>query len=175
MHRRPETGEQDTQVLHEDDRAARRLGELLLARGWRIAVAETTAGGLIAARLLSVPGASAWFDRGVVCYGGRSKQELTGIDPAVLQTHGAVSREAVGAMAEGLRALAGVDITIAESGIAGPLGGRRSAKPVGSAVIAVATAAGTAVEEQVFEGTRVEVMGQIAARALDMGVLVLQD
>jgi PncC family amidohydrolase len=161
-------------VLHEDDRAAHLLGELLLARRWRIAVAETTAGGLIAARLLSVPGASAWFDRGVVCYGGRSKQDLTGVDPVLLRTHGAVSREAVVAMAEGLRALAGVDMTIAESGIAGPLGGRRSAKPVGSAVIAVATAAGTAVDEQVFVGTRVDVMGQIAARALDMGVLVLQ-
>jgi PncC family amidohydrolase len=155
-------------VLLEDDTLAHAIGEALIARGARVAVAETTAGGLISARLLSVAGASAWFDRGVVCYGGRSKQETTGVDVELLHTHGAVSVEGVAAMAEGLRALAGVDYAIAESGIAGPLGSRRSPKPVGSVVIAVATADGTRTEEHVFPGTRVQVMEQIAARALEL-------
>jgi PncC family amidohydrolase len=160
-------------MLLEDDRVAHAIGEALLARGWRIAVAETTAGGLVAARLLSVAGASAWFDRGVVCYGGRSKQELTGIDPAMLREFGAVSREAVTGMATGLRQLAGVDIAVAESGIAGPLGSRRSPKPVGSVVVAVVTANTAAVEEHVFAGTRVRVMEQIAERALEMTLSAL--
>src|SRR5690242_221858 len=125
-------------MLHEHDTLAHAAGEALAAVGARVAVAETTAGGLIAARLLSVPGASAWFDRGVVAYGGGSKQELTGVDPAILREFGAVSVEAVRAMAEGIRDQAGVQYGVAESGIAGPLGSRRSPKPVGSVVIAVA-------------------------------------
>jgi PncC family amidohydrolase len=143
-------------------------GEALIARGARVAIAESTAGGLISARLLSVAGASAWFDRGVVCYGGRSKQDTTGVDVEVLRTHGAVSGEAVSAMAQGLRGLAGVDFAVAESGIAGPLGSRRSPKPIGSVAIAVAGAAGVVSSEFLLPGTRVEVMRQIAARALEM-------
>ena len=152
--------------LADNDAAANAVAAALLARGARVAVAETTAGGLISARLLSVPGASSWFDRGVVCYGGRSKQETTGVDPELLRTYGAVSVEAVSAMAERLRAVANVEYALAESGIAGPLGSRRSPKPVGSVVIAVAGPGGATAGEHQFAGSRVEVMEQIADRAL---------
>jgi PncC family amidohydrolase len=154
--------------LSEDDPLARAVAGALIAAGARVAVAETTAGGLISARLLSVPGASAWFDRGVVCYGGRSKQETTGVDVEVLRQYGAVSPEGVTAMAEGLRTFAGVDWAVAESGIAGPQGSRRSPKQVGSVVIAVAGPEGSRAEELVFPGSRVEVMEAIAGRALAM-------
>jgi nicotinamide mononucleotide (NMN) deamidase PncC len=86
----------------------------------------------------------------------------------VLRAHGAVSDQSVIAMAESLRELAGVEFAAAESGIAGPLGGRRSPKPVGSVAIAVAGPNGTVSGEFLLPGTRVEVMRQIAARVLEM-------
>ena len=134
----------------------------------RVAVAATTAGGLISVRMLSVPGASRWFERGVVAYSGNAKVEALGVDRQFLRDAGAVSGPAVAAMAEGLRNLASVDFAVAESGIAGPQGSRRSPKPVGFAVIAVAGPAGTRVEERQFAGTRAEVMEQIARAALEM-------
>ena len=155
-------------MLDEHDDLAHRIAGSLLARGARVAVAETTAGGLISARLLSVAGASAWFERGVVCYSRDAKHQTTGVSPEVLQEHGAVSIASVAAMAESLRATAGVDYAVAESGIAGPLGGRRSPKPVGSVAIAVAGPDGTATLDAILPGTRVEVMSQIAERALAM-------
>ncbi len=155
-------------MLLEDDALARAIGVALIARGATVAVAETTAGGLIAARLLSVAGASAWFERGVVCYSAKAKRDLTGVDPEFLKAHGAVSRESVLALAEGLRRIAHVEYAVAESGIAGPPGVRRSPKPVGSVVIAVVTPEGSFVEEHVFPGSRVQVMEAIAERALAM-------
>jgi len=144
------------------------IGDALVAKGLRVAVAESTAGGLISLRLLSVPGASRWFERGVVAYSGQAKMDMLGIDRDVLREHGAVSGPAVAAMAEGLRRLAGVDFVVAESGVAGPQGSRRSPKPVGSVVIAVVGPGGTTIEECQFGGTRAQVMEQIAQRSLEM-------
>jgi PncC family amidohydrolase len=155
-------------VLRDEDPVAARVAAALRSRGWRLAVAETTAGGLISARLLSVPGASAWFDRGVVCYSAAAKMAATGVPAAVLEEHGAVSEAAVTAMAQGLRALSGADVALAESGIAGPLNGRRSTKPVGAVVIAIAGPGGMVVRDAVFPGSRIEVMAQIAGRALEL-------
>jgi PncC family amidohydrolase len=159
--------------ITEEDALASAVGDALIARGERVAVAETTAGGLISARLLSVPGASAWFDRGVVCYGGRSKQELTGADGDLLRRAGSVSTDAVAAMAEGMRTVDGVAWAVAESGIAGPQGSRRSPKPAGSVTIAVAGPHDVLrVVEEVLPGSRVDVMRGIAQRAL---VLLLEE
>lgn len=152
----------------DDDALARAAGEALAAREARVAVVETTAGGLISARLLSVPGASRWFERGVVAYTREAKLDIGEQVEAVLAEHGAVSRELVAALAEGMRARSGAVYAIAESGIAGPQDGRRSSKPVGTAVIAVASSDGTRIEEHIFPGTRVEVMTQIAQRALEL-------
>jgi len=154
--------------LLEDDELAARIGEALIARDAKVAVAESTAGGLISARLLSVAGASRWFERGVVAYSGGPKRDYLGIDIEVIRQHGAVSVEAVAASAEGFRNTTGVDFTIAESGIAGPQGSRRSPKPVGFVVIAVAGPDGTVVREHQFPGTRVQVMEQIAQQSLEM-------
>lgn len=157
----------DTYPLAHDELAAA-IGEALVAREAKVAVAETTAGGLISARMLSVAGASRWFDRGFVVYTGRAKVDNLGVDAGLLREHGSVSVAAVEAMAEAARATAGTAYGLAESGMAGPQDGRRSAKPVGSAVIAVATPTGTRSEERVFPGSRTEVMTQIAQRALEL-------
>jgi PncC family amidohydrolase len=152
----------------EEDELARAVGARLLALDARLTVVETTAGGLICARLLSVPGASRWFERGYIAYTRQAKLDISEQVGAVLAEHGAVSPETVAALAEGARARSGAKYALAESGIAGPQDGRRSAKPAGTAVIAVTSVAGVRVEEHVFPGSRVEVMSQIADRCLEL-------
>lgn len=152
----------------EDDSLAREVGEKLLARGEKVAISETTAGGLISARVLSVPGASQWFDGGLVPYSGAHKWEQLGLDREIARTHGAVSPEWVSATAEGMRRATGAAWAIAESGIAGPQGSRRSPKPVGSVTIAVASSGGTVASEFLFPGSRAAVMRRISQQALEM-------
>ncbi|MCK9518178.1 MAG: CinA family protein [Dehalococcoidia bacterium] len=149
----------------DSDPLAANVGHELLARSARFAAVETTAGGLIAARVLSVPGASNWFDRAYVAYSGPAKADL-GVDLDILRTHGAVSQEAVTAMAEVVRERSGVAFVVAESGIAGPQGSRRSPKPVGAVAIAVAGPHRTNAIELQLAGSRVEVMQAIAEAAL---------
>ncbi len=151
----------------EDDPLAARVGELLLARGARVAVAESTAGGLISARLVSVPGASRWFERGLVAYSMSSKPDTLGVDLEFLREHGAVSARAVDAIVAAVRASAGVEYALAESGMAGPVRGR-SPKPVGAVAFALAGPAGVVSDEARFSGSRVAIMEQIAEHALEM-------
>lgn len=160
--------------LRDDDALAARVGELLLARGARVAVAESTAGGLISARLVSVPGASKWFDRGIVAYAMASKQDALGVSIAFLREHGAVGERAVAAIAGALRERAGVDYALAESGMAGPVRGR-SPKPVGAVAIAIAGPDGVTGEETRLEGSRAAIMEGIAERALRMLADALED
>jgi len=158
----------------DGDGAARRVGELLLARSATVAVLETTAGGLVSAALVRVPGASGWFERGAVAYSRNAKLEMTGVDAALLTRHGAVSRDVALALAGGFRAATGVTYCIAETGIAGPQTGRRSSKPAGSAFIAVAGPDGKTSREYELEGSRTEVMAGIADRCVALLVEVLE-
>lgn len=152
----------------ENDELAFNLGELLVARGEKVAVSETTAGGLICARMLSAPAASRWFDGGLVPYAGAQRWEQLGLDREIARTHGAVSPEWVAATAEGLKRAMGCAWAVAESGIAGPQGSRRSPKPVGSVAIAVTGPSGTVTRELVLPGTRVQVMMAISQRVLEL-------
>ena len=160
--------------LRDDDALAARVGELLLARGARVAVAESTAGGLISARLVSVPGASKWFDRGIVAYALASKPDALGVSIEFLREHGAVGERAVTAIAGALRERAGVDYALAESGMAGPVRGR-SPKPVGAVAIALAGPDGVTAGETRLEGSRAAIMEGIAERALRMLAAALGD
>ena len=152
----------------EDDALAAEIGELLVARGEKVAVSETTAGGLISARMLSVPAASRWYDGGLVPYAGAHRWTQLELDREIAREHGAVSPQWVAATAEGMRRALGAHWAVAESGIAGPQGSRRSPKPVGSVAIAVSGPSGTVTEEHVFPGSRVEVMKQISQRVLEL-------
>ncbi|MCS6859087.1 MAG: CinA family protein [Abditibacteriales bacterium] len=143
------------------------LGELLKQRGWMIAVAEATCGGLICHRIVSVPGSSKYFERGIIAYSRSAKVDLLRVPPETLQTFGAVSAETAAAMAEGVRALSGTQLGLAESGIAGPVRGK-SPKPIGACYIALATPEGTQVREFQFAGERLDIMNQIATAALQM-------
>ena len=95
-----------------------------------VAVAESCTGGLMAARLTELPGSSAYVGGGVVAYSNEAKAELLGVDPGLIERHGAVSPEVASAMADGALARFGADTAIAITGIAGPGGGSEE-KPVG--------------------------------------------
>jgi nicotinamide-nucleotide amidase len=125
--------------------------EALLAElkrlGFRLATVESCTGGLLAGLLTEVPGASVVVERGFVTYSNASKSDLAGVNPALIEAHGAVSAEVARAMAEGGLAHAPVDLAIAVTGIAGPDGGSRE-KPVGLVYLAVASkSGGTLVRE----------------------------
>jgi nicotinamide-nucleotide amidase len=149
----------------------RELPEVVLAllreRGLRLALAESCTGGLIAARLTELPGASDVLERGYVTYSNRAKCELLGVAPESIETQGAVSEEVARGMAEGARAAAGVDVAVAVTGIAGPAGGTPE-KPVGLVFLALAGAAGDRVRRALFPGDRERVRHQASQLALEM-------
>lgn len=105
--------------------------------GLTVATAESCTGGLIAATLTEVAGSSDVVDRGYVTYSNAAKHDLLGVDPALIDTHGAVSEAVARAMAEGALARAGVARAVAVTGVAGP-GGGSAEKPVGLVHFAVA-------------------------------------
>lgn len=117
------------------------LAETILAEAragkLRLAAAESCTGGLIAACLTEIPGSSDVLERGFVTYSNRAKTELLGVPEAIIKEKGAVSEDVARAMAEGALARAGVDLSVAVTGVAGP-GGGTEAKPVGLVHIAAA-------------------------------------
>ena len=100
------------------------------AAGVTIATAESCTGGLVAALLTSIAGSSAVVDRGFVTYSNAAKEEMLGVDPALLAAHGAVSAEVARAMAQGALARSRATLSVSITGIAGP-GGGAPEKPVG--------------------------------------------
>jgi len=144
---------------------AERVGELLLERGWRIVVAESTAGGLISAALLTVPGASRYFERGIVAYSKAAKIETLGMPPELYTERGSSHAAAVRSMAEGARRLGGAQVGVAESGVAGPNPGR-SGLPVGTVWAAVATPERAVERELHLPGDRAHIMTGIVDAVL---------
>lgn len=155
-------------VHGEDDATMERVvGAALVERGWRLALAESCTGGLIAKRLTDVPGSSEWFERGFITYSNAAKTELLGVAPALLAAHGAVSEEVARAMAVGARGAAGVEVALAVTGIAGPGGGSEQ-KPVGTVCLAVASGSGDFVRRFQFPGGRTAVRDRSAQMALEL-------
>ena len=143
------------------------IAACLKERAWRLALAETTTGGLIAVRFVRLPGSSAYFDRGIVAYSQAAKVQALGMDPDAIKGHGVVSAESARAMAVGLQRLSQADLVLAETGIAGPLRGR-SPKPLGMTYFALHTPSDILEAEARFDGDRYGIQEQIADYALDM-------
>ncbi|MDR2051312.1 MAG: CinA family protein [Deltaproteobacteria bacterium] len=112
-----------------------RLGEALLRRKWLLCAAESCTGGLVAAACTHLPGSSAWFSGGVVCYANAVKTRLLRVPEEEIALRGAVSPEVARSMAVGAAELCGADCVVAVSGIAGPAGGTPD-KPVGTVCLA---------------------------------------
>ena len=122
----------------EDEVLEMVIGDLLRGNGQTISTAESCTGGAIAKKITSVPGSSDYFKGSVVAYSNEIKQKLLKVTQKSLSDHGAVSREVVLEMAEGVKYLLNTDFAIATSGVAGPGGGSQE-KPVGTTWIAIAT------------------------------------
>lgn len=106
------------------------LLDLCRSLGFRLAIAESCTGGLVAATLTEVAGSSDVVDRGYVVYANQAKVDMLGVRPASLERFGAVSETVAREMAEGALERSGCDLAVAITGIAGP-GGGSPEKPVG--------------------------------------------
>jgi nicotinamide-nucleotide amidase len=155
-------------IFSEDDRPVEEL-VLALARecGLSLAAAESCTGGLVAARLTSVPGSSDVFRGGVVAYDNEVKHAQLGVSEETLAVHGAVSAETASAMALGARESLGVDVAVSVTGIAGP-GGGTPEKPVGL-VFLNASGPGAELERELnLPGDREAVRRRATAAALHL-------
>lgn len=107
------------------------LASMLIARDWKIALAESCTGGLVCATLTDLAGSSAWFERGYVTYSNEAKTECLGVPAELIESFGAVSEQVANAMATGAQQASGANVAISITGIAGPSGGSLE-KPVGT-------------------------------------------
>jgi len=139
----------------------------LKAKKLTVAVAESCTGGLIGQRLTSLPGSSAYFERGVVTYSDRAKMDLLKVPESLIRQKGAVSAEVAQAMAEGVREQSGADLGLAVTGIAGPSGGTKE-KPVGLVFLAVADKKTSACRQHLFGGDREGIRFRASQAALDL-------
>jgi len=147
---------------------ARQIHALLRAGGRTVAVAESLTGGLVAAALTDIPGASASFRGGMVTYATELKAALLGVDSRILARYGAVYPAVAGGMAEGVRIRLGADFGLATTGVAGP--DPQDGQPVGTVHIAVSAADDTVVRTIALAGNR----GQIRRLAVEnaLGLLL---
>lgn len=126
--------------------------EALAGRGETLATAESLTGGLLAARLTDVPGASRSFVGGVVSYATRVKVSALGVPEDVVERHGVVSRECVVAMAQGVRTRLDATWGLATTGVAGP--DEQDGHPVGTVWVAVAGPSATGARLLALGGDR---------------------
>lgn len=155
-------------VYSEDDRPLEQVvGDLLCARGWRLAVAESCTGGLLGARITGLSGSSAWFDGGAIVYANSAKVRDAGVPSALLESHGAVSEPVARALARGIAERFGVACGIGVTGIAGPDGGTPE-KPVGTVHVAAVSPDGEHHRHLVLRGNRTQVRERSVTFALDL-------
>jgi nicotinamide-nucleotide amidase len=141
----------------------------LEARGETVAVAESLTGGLVTARLVDVPGASAVVRGGVVAYATELKGSLLGVDPELLARVGAVDAQVAEQMALGVRERLGATWGVATTGVAGP--DPQDGKPPGTVYIAAAGSAVCVVRELALPGDR----SAVRAAAVDAVLLLLAE
>jgi nicotinamide-nucleotide amidase len=139
---------------------------LLVEKSLTFAAAESLTGGLIGARFTALSGASQVYRGGAVTYCDEVKAAMLGIDPALIATHGAVSRETAAAMAQGVRKAAGADIGLSATGLAGPDGD--GVNPVGTVFVGLADEKGVWVRQLHLGTGRERVRTLSANHAFDM-------
>jgi nicotinamide-nucleotide amidase len=139
-----------------------------LLQGRRLGLAESCSGGLLAARITNVPGASAYLAGSVVSYSDDAKADLLGVDPELIRSHGAVSPQVAEAMARGALERFEADVAVSVTGIAGPDGGSKD-KPVGYVCFYALTAEGASLaREPVIPGNRADIRERSALVGMHM-------
>ncbi len=151
----------------DDDTMESVVGKLLQSQGKVLATAESCSGGLIGHKITSVPGSSNYFAGGVIAYSNDLKESLLGVEPSLLEEHGAVSSAVAKAMADGIRHKTAADIGLSVTGIAGPTGGTPD-KPVGTVFIGLSTPDETIGIPCRFPGDRWQVQELTAVKSLDL-------
>ena len=141
--------------------------DLLLANKLTVSTVESCTGGLVAARLINVPGVSEVFKSGYITYSNKAKRRLLGIKKSTLLKHGAVSEEIAREMAKGAALVSKSDVTVSITGIAGPDGGSEE-KPVGLVYIGCNVCGRTTVKECHFSGTRTKIRENTVSSALSL-------
>jgi nicotinamide-nucleotide amidase len=147
---------------------ARVVGRLLRESRRTLALAESCTGGMVASLVTDVPGSSEYFLGSVVTYANAAKEDLLGVDPAILRASGAVSEETALAMARGAQARFDADVAVAVTGIAGPDGGSAE-KPVGTVHFGLAARGGAAIgKRRLFGGDRSVIRRAASVQALEL-------
>ena len=142
------------------------LAELLMARAWKLATAESCTGGMIAAACTDLAGSSLWFDRGFVTYSNAAKTDSLGIDAELIEKEGAVSDVVARAMAFGAVRQSQAQVGVAVTGVAGPSGGS-DAKPVGTVWFGFQVGGVLTSELRRFAGDRAAVRAATVRHALN--------
>ena len=158
----------------EKERLEEVVGAILREAGLTIAVAESCTGGRVLDRLTNVPGASDYIKGGIVAYSNEVKQRMLSVDPAILQTEGAVSEETARQMAAGIRSQLQADIGLSVTGIAGP-GGGTATKPVGLVWIGYAASGRVEAHQRRFGQNRLLNKERCVMGVLDIVRLNLSD
>lgn len=140
--------------------------------GMTLVTAESCTGGGIGSALTSVPGSSAVYKGGVICYTNWVKEHILGVDAQLLEEYGAVSAPVAQAMAMGVRKALAADISLSVTGLAGP-GGDAFGNPVGTVYIGCDSAWRSEAREYHFDGNREQVRQQAVTAALKLALEVL--
>ena len=151
----------------EQSETAEKLVKLLKKKNLTVTTAESCTGGMVAAKIINVPGASDVFDQGYITYSNKSKRKILDVSKATLKKYGAVSEQTAREMALGGVLAADADACVAVTGLAGPDGGTEE-KPVGLVYVSCCMKDEVIVEECHFNGTRQEIREHAAVTALDL-------
>lgn len=149
-----------------------KLVSLLQEKNWYITTVESCTGGLVAASIVNVSGASGVFKEGFITYANSAKETYAGVLKETLEAYGAVSPQVAMEMAEGAAKKTGANVVLSVTGIAGPDGGTKE-KPVGLVYIGCFIEGKTFYKENYFAGDRFTVRQQSAKTALAYAVELL--
>ena len=154
-------------TTHEDVTLEKAVIDLLTANHLTVSTVESCTGGMLAARLINVPGVSEVFKTGYITYSNKSKRKILGIKKPLIEKHGAVSPEVAREMAKGAALYAKADVAVGITGVAGPDGGSDE-KPVGLVYIACSVCGRIDVKEYYFSGNRMKIRESSVSAALSL-------
>ena len=149
----------------DDEELAQVVADRLMEQGLTLSSAESCTGGMIAARIINVPGVSECYKAGLVTYSNKAKRKFLGVRKSTLDKYGAVSSKTASEMAKGAALLMKSDVAVAVTGIAGPDGGTEE-KPVGLVYLGCSIKGEVTVKEYHFSGTRSQIREATTSAAL---------